>query len=151
MLWTLAQYRHRRYCGFSTPYRTGPSCIPARHFLPVRGRALSRPPYFRPWFTCLSHDLPTASLASQPYLLRRMPYYTSLLFVRMAKSAPINHYAPRLRILSPCRQFIFAVTDGGPPYFTTHPTLRLNIGPRTAAVASCRSSDFSHGRAVTPV
>jgi hypothetical protein len=48
-----------------------------------------------------------------------MPYYTSL----WQKSAPINHYAPRLRILLPCRQFIFAVADGGPPlpYHPSYP------------------------------
>ncbi len=108
------------------------------------------PTVLLPALVYLSHSSPTACLASQPYLLRCLPYYTSPLFVQTTKSALVHH-APRLRILPSHRQLLIAVADSGRPYLTTHPTLRLNIGPLTAAVASCQSSDFSLWRAVNPV
>ncbi len=109
-----------------------------------------RPPYFQPWFTCSTvRQLPASPHSPTFHAVCRSIHHYCLF--EWQKSAPINHYAPRLRILPHYRQFLFAVADGGPPSLTIHPTLRLNIGPRTAAVASRRSSAFSLWRAVNPV
>jgi hypothetical protein len=105
-----------------------------------------RPPYFQPWFTC-----PTVrQLPASPH---------SPIFHAVCRT--IHHYGKKVRQLTIMRHgYVFSYLvdslsllspTAAPPYLTTLPTLRLNIGPRTAAVASCRSSYFSHGRAVIPV